>query len=507
MLKNKESITDHKGLLMEIIDSFNQNLPDGKQYAGILKPLFFPLSSYALLKGRWIVFDDLERVSKSFSMESFMGLVEYLVNQLDCRIMLVLNNKKLFLEQNESWNRYFEKLIDKEIELKMDAKEAFETSFSNHSLVLEQFKSELLDVFVRCNISNIRLMKKILSEYEILVQNTDDSLRPFLKEPLPAIVLWLLIKFNAFEEIDWSFLDLLESGNVNLWRDCDSPDLNKKRCFYFDLYVTKLGIHRLQVDQVFKEYAETGLVQDDRLRISLEVLKRISLNNGFRIQINDFISRCYDCPGFSNSELKTELDTLIVEWTADKFVPVGVIESLCRAVDDALNEAERVQKIEDLWICSLEHQCAHENSNVLQDINLDSVVRERIKKGIRDLQDKYQNGLSLKDVLLRVISNNLAMLDTERQVIKTATEDDFKDLLSDLDDRIWKDVVELLIDLRSYRGLQDSFSAFIAASKDLEKTLLDDRLRFCLVKKLTMRLGYAWRSLGSASSPEAQDNL
>lgn len=63
-----------------------------------------------MLKGRFIVIDDIERKHEKLSIDEILGFIDDCVQSLECRILLILNSDQL--GDKKLWELFREKVID-----------------------------------------------------------------------------------------------------------------------------------------------------------------------------------------------------------------------------------------------------------------------------------------------------------------------------------------------------------------------------------------------------------
>ncbi|WP_372364809.1 hypothetical protein [Candidatus Uabimicrobium sp. HlEnr_7] len=102
-----------------------------------------------LLKNYLICFDDIERRSKSFQLADFLGYVSVLVEQKDCKVVIILNEEEL---EDKDFEKYREKIVDMEIKYIPTIGDNYRKIFGSESMYL--------DIFQQLNVNNIRVMKK-----------------------------------------------------------------------------------------------------------------------------------------------------------------------------------------------------------------------------------------------------------------------------------------------------------------------------------------------------------
>lgn len=110
--------------------------------------------SFMSIRKTLICIDDLERKGNTLSLRDVLGLVSFLKDRRDCKIVLLLNDEEDGLED---YDKYREKTIDIELEFAPTAKECTEIAITR-----DGYASELLRSFSETlDISNIRTLKKI----------------------------------------------------------------------------------------------------------------------------------------------------------------------------------------------------------------------------------------------------------------------------------------------------------------------------------------------------------
>jgi len=68
-----------------------------------------------LIKKYLVCFDDLERRNKQLDLEQLFGLVAFLREQNDCRVVIICNETELSEDDRQTLNRYREKIVDRQL--------------------------------------------------------------------------------------------------------------------------------------------------------------------------------------------------------------------------------------------------------------------------------------------------------------------------------------------------------------------------------------------------------
>ena len=166
----KEKIKNIKGTVFKG-DDINLSL-DGGSVAALLS--LFTSNDF---KDVIICFDDFERLSSKIDLKDIMGLISYLKEQKNCKILLILNEKELEKlsdidkkKYSEIFALYKEKIVDYDFMYSVDIVNLFDTVYKN----LEN-KEHIKDFFKEYEISNIRVGKQIirlLKEFNSIVTST-----------------------------------------------------------------------------------------------------------------------------------------------------------------------------------------------------------------------------------------------------------------------------------------------------------------------------------------------
>lgn len=114
-----------------------------------------------------ICFDDLERRSKIFPIDSLIGYINNLTENNNLKTIIIANTNKI---EDNNFDEIKEKLIGREIEYKINIEEVFDTliqsefqSFSEYTKFLQKEKNFICSFFQ--DYKNIRTLKFILTRY------------------------------------------------------------------------------------------------------------------------------------------------------------------------------------------------------------------------------------------------------------------------------------------------------------------------------------------------------
>ena len=156
-----------------------------------------------------ICIDDLERKGKNLSMTDVLGLISYLKEEKDCKVVLIHNEGMLDEDDRKEFEKYREKAIDIEFEYKPSSRECTSIAFSGSC----DFHKDLIYNCNRLGIDNIRILKKI--------ERLAERLLPYVQKFEPEITVQSLHTLCLFT---WCFYspDDVSPGydyvtNITLW--------------------------------------------------------------------------------------------------------------------------------------------------------------------------------------------------------------------------------------------------------------------------------------------------
>lgn len=148
-----------------------------------------------MLKGRFIVIDDVERKHAKLTIDEILGFIDECVQNHECRILLVLNSDKL--KDQDIWVEIREKVVDQEIKLQTSPSEAFDIA---HKLMPCPWPEPLKAALEPLQITNIRILRKIIRAANQLLGQDPSLPNLVLNRVLPSISLLSAIHYEAVED-------------------------------------------------------------------------------------------------------------------------------------------------------------------------------------------------------------------------------------------------------------------------------------------------------------------
>ena len=129
-------------------------------------PLYF-----STVKEQLVCIDDLERRSASLTVKDVLGLISFLKEQRQCKVVLLLNDKELGADGTAEFTEYAEKVIDVELRFAPTPEDSVRIALSRDDRISKSLGKHCISL----GISNIRVIKKI----ERFVREVDPHLTNF----------------------------------------------------------------------------------------------------------------------------------------------------------------------------------------------------------------------------------------------------------------------------------------------------------------------------------------
>ncbi|WP_335899792.1 P-loop NTPase fold protein [Shewanella algae] len=161
-----------------------------------------------------LCFDDLERHSKGVTTKDIMGLISYLKEEKNCKIVILLNedSKDEILDE---YRKFKEKIIEREIHFSPTPEECFDTIYSEEF----NYKRSIRKYCILLKIKNMRVIKKIVNicnEYLKILNKFDDDVK---EDIIKSIVLlsWCYYLHSSDEDKipDFNYARMSANRNVD----------------------------------------------------------------------------------------------------------------------------------------------------------------------------------------------------------------------------------------------------------------------------------------------------
>ena len=135
-----------------------------------------------LENGGIVCFDDFERKSKDIDLNDLFGFISHLAIELDCKVVIILNDDVFVGEEKNVFSRVKEKSVSKFLKYEPSIKELFETIFSDDRYrTLDDYKENILKTIEETEELNARIYIQVLDNLVEWIEKeqeiNDDVLR------------------------------------------------------------------------------------------------------------------------------------------------------------------------------------------------------------------------------------------------------------------------------------------------------------------------------------------
>jgi len=152
-------------------------------------------ASFYAVRDRVICFDDVERHGSALGLRDVLGLVSYLVEDRNCRVVVILNNGQLSESDQVIWNENKEKVFHGELNYAPTLRETIALGLSED--VQEPWYENAFSNLERLGVSNIRLIQRTSRAIRLVVDSAGrDALQPSTVDHISKVLP--LLTYSAF---------------------------------------------------------------------------------------------------------------------------------------------------------------------------------------------------------------------------------------------------------------------------------------------------------------------
>ncbi len=244
----------------------------------------------AILRGKLIVLDDIERKHEKFNVDEILGFIDELTQQYNCRFVLILNSDQL--AQREVWDILREKVVDQELSLNTTPAEAFNIAVGlTPSLYADRIR---VSVEV-CGLTNIRIIRKVIKAVNQIIGERHELSGAVLTRVIPSIVLLAAIHYKGIEDgPDFDFV--LAYGTVRdttrLVNKEDKETEDGKRKAKWKRLLRELGIGSSDdFELLVADFLHSGLFDVSKVAEIIDRYVAEDVSMSIRNDCNEFFQR------------------------------------------------------------------------------------------------------------------------------------------------------------------------------------------------------------------------
>lgn len=432
--------------------------PDIVRKIGVPDKMATEILEKQLLKKGWVLcIDDVERLSEIISADMLLGYITELRDKWNIKVVLIYNPEKFGKENKQYFEKYHEKVIDRQLPFIPDTKEIVELVFESSDLLKNntKFITELSRRVKLLNLSNIRVLVKVRHYYtEVISALPNNSEQDFKENVLFSLLLFVWVNFYENDElIDFELLSSYSELSNRLMLDSINDE-----------------DERAKTESAFKTLSEYGYAFTDDLDrllielISTDVLDQEKLIEEYEKDINNIslgklekrfrdVWGTYYHGSFQDTEEKfcSELEAAVEDYI--EFIDINNLDS-------ALYMFQKLEKSEiSIRLLQLYKDKQGEK---LVGFNLSSLVRrikfDRLREYLEQVDEvSKQDNRTINEVIDSVFENNYySSADREKLSMFSSEEifNYFENLKGEKVTRKLKHVYELTLKTSSPEGYE-----------------------------------------------------
>jgi len=304
-----------------------------------------------MIKGRFIVIDDIERKHERLSIDEVLGFIDDCVQNHGCRILLILNSDQL--GDKGLWEQFNEKVIDRELQLDTSPSEAFEIAAK---LTATPYTEQIRPAVEACRITNIRIIRKIIRVVNRLLSGRGQLPPEVLSRVIPSTTLLSAIYYKGLDDgPDFSFVLGPESSlDGRLMQKAskagEEKSLEQQARERWLLLLDKLGIRGTDEFEILvADHLKSGLLESSAVGQIIDRYLREAHELTVRAKIQEFSERCVWHPELSEAELLAELRALLPDIG---LLDMYTVTSLCGQAERMSAGADVAQELIDRWLAA-----------------------------------------------------------------------------------------------------------------------------------------------------------
>lgn len=349
-------------------------------------PLYF-----SLVKNQIICIDDLERRGVNLEVTDVLGLVSFLKEQRNCKVVLLLNDKELGDQGIEQFRSHFEKVVDVSIRFAPTPNDSVRIALPN----VDKASQILGGHCETLGIYNIRVIKKI----ERLVRDIEPLITKFDAEVFgQAIHTLALLGWSKFQPSMAPSLEYLRNG-----RSEDYFGLEEKQNVSPDIaaWNALLGIYKFgtmdDFDYELLKSLENGFfnpVEIEKQSTALDKVIRLKKEDGS-------FSEAWECyhDNFSNNQDEV-LDTI---YNSFKATVKSISPTNLNGTVKLLRELGRNEQAEEIIKYYVENRNGDRNFwDLSENVFADRITEKLVLQAFAKKLEEFKNEVDPFSMLLQI---------------------------------------------------------------------------------------------------------
>jgi hypothetical protein len=347
-----------------------------------------------------ICLDDIERRGSTLELSSVLGLISFLKEEADSRVVLIFNEDELTKGDAQTLKTYREKLIDMEFTYAPTVAE-------NAALIFKSTKDQfILETLRSLDVRNIRVMQQVAWNLEHFEPMTGDLLPSLREDFLRNVVILTCLFHERGDEINFDKLDRNTFVSLMLSKE----EEGKKEFSIF----RQANYEYSDSDRCVVEYLRHGYLDSQALRKSLEERDERERKK----QIRD---KLWNVWSLVNANFRATESEVVREFTA--FLDQNATDLVWKELTDVCDVLEKLEpkverhKWERLLICKHAPTLDLEGVKFFKGVSKDPAVTNLLEAR----QAELMRNVTQKEIIFRIAEkqswhpDDLAALDTYSQ--------------------------------------------------------------------------------------------
>ncbi len=418
------------------------------------------IAAPAMLKDKFIVIDDMERKHEKLSIDEILGFIDEFSQKYNSRFLIILNSDKL--ENRPTWDVLREKVIDHELRLSPSAEESFSIALT---LTPSSYAEHLKKAVASCKINNIRIIRRIIKNANVILDEHDPISNHVLSRVIPPLVLLSAISFNGLENgPDFKFvLSQSETTSIDNYLSGESelPEDDDKLKQEWRNLLDKLGIFGSDNFEILVvDFLESGHINAQGFSTILAGYANEQERFKARVDVADFKMNFFWNSKIDNSELLCKSRELI---PTVKFLSAAIVTELHDMILEVPDGAEVAENLIKQWILNF-------TTSYSEDYENENTVHNRIHKDIQRAIKSSKQKTRIRPDLLSTITHILKTdsWDTIHEAAMShASPMDFESVMVQMDANDLKDFMAFMI--KVYNNKSEYEKHFLTAGINFYK--------------------------------------
>ena len=374
---------------------------------------------FAQVNNAIICFDDFERMSNKLDIKDVMGLANQLKLERNCQVILILDEDKAEGENKKKYAEYKEKLIDETI--KITSVEPLIRARAKEENIDEPLINLMVKFADELEIHNFRFFQKVIKLYEKFLEQLPEQVADSTKEIILIRVLqgYFIEEFGISCEFHWDDVKLVLEDQQQDWSE-------KKIKTYENL--KSLNYYFVYQDQWLIEFRKWFDQKGNPDFVRLNCLANSNLisekNNNIRFEIDQLMQQ------WRNLEIDSQFCQKLYD-TSCKRIGFENLNFYCDLLDEfgAKNLSVQLEEKIKEWLFK---EYVNKGDTFIEDqFSFGIKLENKLHSYLQSLKDEmpYQGLPTLIDIIYRYIEHSGWNSNTDPQVFRLATKNDWKNLI------------------------------------------------------------------------------